>query len=441
MTETAAAGGAPSHGRVLRIAVPVVLSNATIPILGAVDTGVVGQLGEPAPIAAVGVGAVILSALYWVFGFLRMGTTGLAAQALGAGDRAELVALLSRALLIAGAAGAALIAIQAPLFALAFAVSPAEAEVEALAGDYMGIRIWSAPAAIAVYGISGWLIARERTGALLLLQLAMNGGNVALSVWLGLRLGLGVEGVALATVIAEWGGAALGLWFCRDAFGDRAWRDGARVFDGARLRRMAAVNGDILIRSVLLQATFLSFMLIGARFGTATLAANQVLLQFVYVTAYALDGFAFAAETLVGQAFGARARAALRGTVIVTGAWGLAMAAGLAAAYAAGGTALIETLASDPATRAAAAAYLPWAVAGPIAGIWAFMLDGVFIGATRTRDMRNMMALSFLIYLGAVAALVPAFANHGLWAALIVSFLARGLTLGWRYPALERAAA
>jgi MATE family multidrug resistance protein len=249
-----------------------------------------------------------------------------------------------------------------------------------------------------------------------------------------------VEGVALATVIAEWGGVALGLWFCRDALRVPAWRDPARVFDIARLKRMALVNGDILIRSVLLQTTFVVFMLMGARFGTATLAANQVLLQFVYITAYALDGFAFAAESLVGQAFGARRRATLRRTVIVTGAWGVGMAAGMSLLYALGGVALIETLATDPATRAAAFAYLPWAVLGPVAGVLAFMLDGVFIGATRTRDMRNMMALSFGVYLAALALLVPSLGNHGLWAALTLCFLARAATLGWRYPALERAA-
>ncbi|PWJ19299.1 MATE family efflux transporter [Jannaschia seohaensis] len=429
-----------SHRRVLRIAIPVVLSNATIPLLGAVDTGVVGQMGEAVPIAAVGIGAIALTSIYWIFGFLRMGTTGMTAQAIGAGDEAETVALLSRALLIAGVAGAGLIGLQSALFAGAFALSPATPAVEASARDYMSIRIWSAPAAIAVYGITGWLIAAERTGAVLALQLVMNGGNMALSLWLGLGLGWGVTGVAWATFASEWVGAGLGLWLCRGALRVPAWRDPARVFDAVRLKRMMAVNGDILIRSVLLQATFLSFVFVGARFGTATLAANQVLLQFIYIMAYALDGFAFAAEALVGQAFGARARARLRRAVVVTGIWGAGMAAGLAAGYALGGVALIETLATDPEVRAAAAAFLPWAVLGPLVGVWSFMLDGIFIGATRTRDMRNMMAVSFAVYVGAALVLVPWLGNHGLWAALTISFLARAATLGLRYPALEAAA-
>ncbi|MEC7257506.1 MAG: MATE family efflux transporter, partial [Pseudomonadota bacterium] len=200
-----------THARVLKIAVPIVLSNATVPILGAVDTGVIGQMGAAAPIGAVGIGTIILSSLYWVFGFLRMGTTGLAGQALGAGRHAEVTAILTRAVLIGAAGGALLILLQLPLFAGAFAVSPASDEVETLARQYMGVRVWSAPAAIAIYGVTGWLIAQERTRAVLVLQLWMNGLNIALDLWFVLGLGWGVRGVALATFLAEWSGLALAL--------------------------------------------------------------------------------------------------------------------------------------------------------------------------------------------------------------------------------------
>ncbi len=323
-----------SSRRILKVAIPVVLSNATVPILGAVDTGVVGQLGQAAPIAAVGAGAIILSSVYWIFGFLRMGTTGLAAQALGAGDRPELVALLSRALLIAAVAGAGLIALQWAIFTGAFWLAPTSAEVEGLARSYMQVRIWSAPAAIAIYGLTGWLIAQERTAAVLVIQLAMNGANIGLDVWFVLGLGFGVEGVAWATFIAEWSGVMLAVWFCRDAFVGSDWRDRVQVFDPARLKRMLAVNTDILIRSVLLQITFASFLLMGGLFGTVTLAANQVLLQFLYITAYALDGFAFAVEALVGRFFGAGDRGRLRRSVVLCGAWGLGTVAVLALAFA-----------------------------------------------------------------------------------------------------------
>ncbi len=429
-----------THRRVLNVALPIVLSNATIPILGAVDTAVVGQMGAAAPIGAVGIGAVILMSVYWIFGFLRMGTTGLVAQARGAGDVAETGALLMRALMIAGAAGAVFIAGQVLLFAGAFALAPASAEVESLARDYLAIRIWGAPAAIAIYALTGWLIAMERTRGVLVLQVAMNGINVALDLWFVLGLGWGVEGVAIATLIAEWSGLLLGLWLCRAAFAGDQWRDWPRVFDAEKLRRMASVNGDILIRSVLLQASFTSFLFLGAGLGDVQLAANQVLMMFLQITAYALDGFAFAAEALVGQAVGMRDRATLRRAGILASLWGLGSALALALAFLLAGPWIIDLMTTAPDVREAARGYLPWMVAAPLIGIAAWMLDGIFIGATRTRDMRNAMLISVAVYSGALALLLPAFGNHGLWAALMVLNATRALTLAWRYPALEAAA-
>ncbi|SEM47672.1 multidrug resistance protein, MATE family [Roseovarius tolerans] len=436
MSETARA---VTHARVLKIALPIVISNATVPILGAVDTGVVGQIGLAAPIGAVGIGAVILTGLYWIFGFLRMGTTGLTSQAHGAGQTGEVAALLTRALMIGFAGGLMVIALQVPIFWAAFQISPASAEVEALARDYMAIRVWSAPAMIALFGMTGWLIAQERTRAVLMIQVLMNGVNIGLDLWLVLWLDMGVTGVAQATVIAEWGGLALGFWFCRDAFGVPAWRDWPRVFDRARLRNMAMVNTDILLRSLMLQIIFISFLFLGADFGDVTLAANQVLLQFLNITAHALDGFAFAAEALVGQAYGARAVALLRRGALMTSFWGLVVCIALAVGFATFGGAIIDLMAKVPEVQAEARSYLIYMAAAPILGLAAYMLDGVFIGATRSRDMRNMMALSLVVYVAAAAALVPSLGNHGLWLALLVSFVARGVTLGLRYPALERA--
>ncbi|RKF16590.1 MATE family efflux transporter [Roseovarius spongiae] len=441
MSETIPRRAAISHRRVLNVALPIVVSNATIPVLGLVDTGVVGQLGEAAPIGAVGIGAVILTALYWLFGFLRMGTSGLAAQAHGAGHGAEVAALLTRSLMIGLAAGAALIALQLPLFWGAFRLAPASAEVETLARGYMEIRIWSAPALIALYGMSGWLIALERTRAVLAIQVLMNGLNILLDLWFVLGLGWGVEGVALATFIAEWGGLGFGFWLCRDAFRAPAWRDWPRVFDPVRLRRMAVVNSDILLRSIMVEAIFVSFLFLGSDFGDVTLAANQVLLQFLHVTSYAMDGFALAAETLVGQAMGARDSARLRRAAVVTGQWALAICATLAVVFALFGPLLIAVMARAPEVQDEAGRYLPWMVAAPVIGWAAWMLDGIFIGATRTGDMRNMMAVSLLSYAAAVLLLAPVFGNHGLWLALLLSLAVRGLTLALRYPALERAAA
>ena len=429
-----------THRRVLKIAIPILLANVTIPILGAVDTAVVGQIPDAAPIAAVGVGAVIISAIYWVFGFLRMGTTGLTSQAAGRGEAGEVAALLTRALMIGVAGGLFFVLIQPLLIWGAFRLSPASAEVEGLAETYMRIRIFSAPAAIAMYGITGWLIAQERTREVLWIQLLMNGVNVGLDLVFVLSFGWGVAGVAWATFIAEWSGLVLGLWMCREAFAHSAWRDWARVFDRIKLKRMAVVNSDILIRSLLLQGIFVSFLLLGGRFGDVTLAANQVLLQFLHITGYALDGFAFAAEALVGQAFGAAAVARVRRAAVLTTYWALALGVLMALAFWLMGPMIIGIMTKAPDVQQEARRYLPWLIAAPVMIVGLTQFDGIFIGATRTADMRNMMAVAFVIYVLAAWALMPRMENHGLWLALHISFIARAGSLALRYPALERAA-
>lgn len=423
-----------THRRLLKIAAPIVISNATVPILGAVDTGVVGQMGQAAPIGAVGIGAVILTMLYWVFGFLRMGTTGLAAQAHGAGDWPERGAILMRALLIGAGAGVLFILCQGWLFRAAFALSPAGTEVEALAGDYLAIRIWGAPATIAAYAVTGWLIAVERTRGVLVLQLWINGVNIGLDLWFVLGLGWGVPGVAIATLIAEWSGLLLGLWLCRDGLVP-VWRAAwGRLGNRAALAVMFAVNRDIMIRSVLLQISFTTFVFLGARKGDVTLAANQVLMQFVSIIAYALDGFAFAAETLVGQAVGARSLAAARRAARMAMQWGVAGGVVLGLVFVEAGPWIIDLMTTAPEVRAEARVYLLWVAVAAVVGAFAFIYDGIFIGATMTAEMRRTMVLSTAIYAGALAVLVPVAGNHGLWAALILFFAARGVTMGRVYP-------
>ncbi|TYB87043.1 MATE family efflux transporter [Oceaniovalibus sp. ACAM 378] len=429
-----------THSRVLKIALPIVLSNITVPLLGLVDTGVIGQLGQAAPIGAVGIGAFILSAAFWMFGFLRMGITGLTAQAIGAGDSPEVSALLMRALLVGAAGGAVLIAGQVLVFAGAFALSPASDQVESLARDYMAVRIWSAPAAIAMFGITGWLIAAERTRSVLLIQVWMNGLNVVLDLWFVLGLGWGVQGVAFATFLADWSGLALGLWVCRGAFARPGWRDPALLFARERLRRMARISSDILIRLLLLEAIMLSFIFTGAGYGDATLAANQILLQFLALIAYGLDGFAFAAETLVGQAFGRGRVDLLKRAARFAFFWGFAVAAVQAVAFALMGDAIIDIMTTAVDVRAEARQYLLWIALTPLAAVAAFVFDGIFVGATASRDMRNMMAVSAAIYAVAVLVLAPAFQNHGLWAALMIAFVARGVTMALRYPSVLRGA-
>lgn len=429
-----------THKRVLKLAVPLVLSNATVPILGAVDLGVVGQMGAAAPIGAVGLGAIILTTVFWIFGFLRMGTVGLVGQAAGAGDDAEVSIILTRALLIAVASGFALIVLQPLIFAAALAMSSASDEVENLARSYLSIRIWTAPAAIAIYALTGWLVAMERTSGVFWVQLVMNGVNILLSMAFVLWLDMGVQGVAYGTVIAEVLGAGLALYLCRDAFAHPDWRKWSQVFDRAKLIRMALLNTDILIRSALLMIIFSSFVFLGTRFGDVTLAANEVLVQFMYITAYAMDGFAFAAETFIARAMGRGDPSRLRRSAMMTGFWGAVVCVTTSLGFALIGPWLIDVMAKSPEVQAVARTYLPWMVAAPLIGCVAWMMDGIFIGATQSRDMRNMMIVSFIVYWIAVWLFLPLWGNHGLWAALLVSFLARGITLSLRYPVLERAA-
>ena len=426
-----------SHKRVLGVAIPIVLANATIPILGAVDTAVVGQLGLAVPIGAVGIGAIIITAIYWLFGFLRMGTTGLTAQAIGSGDKPETSALLVRGVIIGFTAGLILIIAQVPIFLGALQLSPASMEVESLAQKYLQIRVYSAPAAIALFGITGWLIAKEKTRAVLLLQLVLNGINIALDLVFVLKLGWGVEGVAIATLIAEWSGLIFGLWLAREGFNNGYWKNWVQIFDRVRLMQMAKVNSDIMIRSILLEISFVSFLFLGSSFDDATLAANQVLIQFLNITAYALDGFAFAAEALVGQALGAKNRPLFRRAVVMTSQWGLGSVILMALAFFVFGNSIINIMTTAQDVRTVGYVYLPWMVLAPLAGVAAWMLDGIFIGATRTADMRNMMFISFCVYLIALAILLPKYGNHGLWASLIIFSLARGITLGFKYPRLE----
>ena len=420
------------------MAIPIVLANATIPILGAVDTAVVGQLGLAAPIGAVGIGAIIITAIYWLFGFLRMGTTGLTAQAIGSGDKPETSALLVRGIIIGLVTGLVLIIVQVPIFLGALQLSPASMEVESLAQKYLQIRVYSAPAAIALFGITGWLIAKEKTREVLLLQLALNGIIITLDLVFVLYLGWGVEGVAIATLIAEWSGLIFGLWLAREGFNNGYWKNWIQIFDRVRLIQMAKVNSDIMIRSILLEIGFVSFLFLGSSFDDATLAANQVLIQFLNITAYALDGFAFAAEALVGQALGAKNRPLFRRAVIMTSQWGLGSVILMALAFFVFGNSIINVMTTAEDVRVVSYEYLPWMVAAPLAGVAAWMLDGIFIGATRTADMRNMMFISFCIYLIALALLLPSYGNHGLWASLIIFSIARGVTLGFKYPALEK---
>ena len=427
-----------THKRILAISIPIILSNVTIPLLGLVDTAVIGQLGEVAPIGAVGIGALIISAIYWIFGFLRMGTTGLTAQAVGKKDSQEIIALLSRTLLIGILAGVILILIKDIIFFGAFKVSPASEEVEKLAYSYMKIRIYSAPAAISIFGILGWLIAQERTRMVLLLQLWMNGSNILLDFLFVIGFNWGVEGVALATVFAEVSSFFLGIFICRAAFIGSAWRSFYLVLDKAKMSQMAVVNFDILIRSMFLQASFIIFMFLSSDINDNILAINQILLQFLSISAYALDGFAFSAEALIGQAFGAKSLASIRKVSIFSTFWALIASIVLTLCFYFGSDFLIALMTTSESLRETSKIYVHWVIMAPMLAAPAFILDGIFIGATRTKDMRNCMIISFCIYCLVIWLFYEPFGNQGLWASLMVMFIVRAITLFVRYFNIER---
>ena len=427
------------HRRVWWLAGPIIVSNLSTPLLGAVDTAVVGRLPDAAYIGGVAVGAIIFNFLYWGFGFLRMGTTGFTAQAFGAGDADELRATLMRPLLLAGALGTALIALQVPIGRFAFWLLEASPEVEALAGSYFAIRIWSAPAALINYTLIGWLFGTQRAGATLLLQLALNGTNIVLDIVFVLGFGWGIEGVALASVIAEITAAVLGFAIIARALRRQGGRwDRARIFRRDRLATLLKVNVDIFLRTLALIFAFSYFTAQGAKMGDVTLAANAILMHLQSFLAHGLDGFAHAAEILAGGAVGARSRPAFRKAVQVSTIWAAGTAAAVALVYAALGPSIIALFTVIEEVRTAAAVYLPWIVASPLVSVWGFQLDGIFIGATRTAAMRNAMALSLAVYLVACWVLIPALDNHGLWLALLILMAARGITLAIAYPALER---
>ncbi len=433
------AGSGVWHRRVWALAFPIILSNVSVPLLGAVDTAVVGHLPDAYYLGAVAIGAMIFNFLYWGVGFLRMATTGLVAQAHGAVDADEVRSVVGRALLIGAVIAAVLVAAQAPVAWAAFAIVEASPEVEELARSYFHIRIFAAPATLANYVFLGLFIGLQNARAALILQLWMNGLNVVLDLVFVIGLGWGVEGVALATAISEYAALALAIGLARGMLtrlGGRFRR--SDILSGAALRTAMILNIDIFIRSMGVVFAFAYFTTESAKMGDVILAANAVLLNFQMFMAHGLDGFAHAAQALGGRAVGAGDRVSFRHAVRVSTLWAIVAAIGFTAAYAALGTAIIALLTGLAEVREAASALLPWVVIAPMVSVWAFQLDGIFLGATRGRTMRNAMIISVVVYVVACALLIPPWGNTGLWLALTLFLGVRGVTLGARYPALER---
>jgi MATE family multidrug resistance protein len=423
--------------RVLALTVPIILSNATVPLLGAVDTAVVGHLDSPHYIGAVAVGALIFSYVFWGFGFLRMGTTGLAAQALGRRQVNEVRAVFARGALIAIVGGALVMALQWPIVELAMKLIAPTPDVEAAARDYFHVRIWASPATLMQYCILGWLLAMRDSRAVFIFQVVLNGLNIVLDILFVQGFGWDVRGVAGATVIADYSGVILGLSLMRPhlkALGG-TWR-GIGIFDRTEIIRLMRVNRDIFIRTLALTSAFALFTAFSARLGEVTLAANAVLQNFLMFGSFALDGFAHAAETLVGQAYGAARRKQFLWAVRKTTFWAVASAVVMAAVFAGAGVFIIKGLTSIEEVRQACYSYLPWAILLPMTGVLGFQFDGVFLGAMQTTRWRNMMLISVAIFAALAWGAVMSGSNHFLWAAFNVFFLLRGLTLAWLFPSI-----
>lgn len=468
MMPASAADATPSRGEVLRVALPLILSNLSVPLLGMVDTAVVGHMGGVPPLGAVAVASSVFSALFLGLNFLRMATTGLASQAWGGGDDARLRVVLLQGLLVALACAALLLLAQWPLRELSLTLLGPGPEVVAAARLYFDVRVWSAPLVLANYVLVGWLVGLARTRAVLALTLAINLSNLLLDLLLVYGAGMGVGGVALATLLAEAAGLATGSVAVRGVLRGRGSRhrapgavrggcgaardDAAAVAvpglfsrpalraaaDAAGLRALFSLNANLLVRTLALQVALLALTARGARLGEVILAANAILLTFQHLISYGLDGFAHAAEALVGRALGARRRDALDAAVRFSFEWALVVAVVAALGLAFGGGRLSAVLTDLPDVRDATLRYLPWVVVSPLVSLWSFVYDGVFVGATAARPMRDVMLIAtFLVYLPALV-LLAGFGNHGLWAAFTLFMLARGLGMHASYARAVR---
>lgn len=432
---TPVARGRVGYREIFAIAGPIMLSNASTPLIGFVDAAVIGQLGVAALIGGVAMAAVMFNAIYWAFGFLRMSTTGFTAQALGAGDERELASSVGRALVLAAAFGLGTVLAREPLREAFFWFLGGSPDVRAAARTYYDWRIWAAPAGYITFALMGWFIGLGRAGLAFALQLGLNVLNIVLALALTLYWRNGVDGVGIAALVSEWVAAIAGLGLAAQEARRRGARlDVTSLLDRTKLAATLASNRDILIRTACVLGAGQMFMKMSAAQGDVALAANALLLNMLYICYYGLDGYANAAEALVGHAIGARDRARLDDTVFKIFIAGAISALAIGLILWLGGALIIAFMTPNVDVRALTATFMPWVIVLPAIAVWCFVYDGIFIGATRTKDMRDMMLVSFAAYLAALAIFVPPFANHGVWAAHVVFFIIRAVTLRWRYP-------
>lgn len=425
------AGGAfdVTHRLVLSIAIPMTLAFLTTPLLGLTDTAVVGHTGEAAALAGLAIGAVLFDLLFSSLNFLRSSTTALVAQAFGRNDPREQQAVFWRSFLLSVAFGLIILAASPWLLAAGLRLMGPEGRVAEATATYFSIRILAGPLTLANFTILGFVLGLGRGTTGLLLQALLNGTNIVLSIYLGLMLEWGIAGVAWGTLIGEGVATIVGLAIVITGFDKQYAPRIAEILDRAKLGALFTINRDILIRSFTLLAAFALLTRIGTGFGPAVLAANAVLMNFFMIAAFYLDGIANAAEQIAGRAIGARYRPAFDKALRLTGLWSFGLAIISCCFFLLFGDTIIKFMTTAEDVRSVAAQYLPWAAVTAITGALAFQMDGIFIGATWSREMRNMMLLAFAGYCVSLALFVPLLGNHGLWLSLNLFLAMRGVFL------------
>ena len=430
---------------ILRIALPSIVSNITVPLLGLMDVAITGHLGAASYIGAIAIGSMVFNVMYWLFGFLRMGSSGLTSQALGRRDLQGVVSLLVRAEVIAMVIALAFLLFACPLRMLADLIMSPSAEVRPLFHTYFNICIWGAPASLGLYSLSGWFIGMQNSRSPMVVAIFQNVVNMVVSLFLVVVCGMKVEGVALGTLIAQWSGFLLALGLCWKYYGKTIKRyrltpDLSQRGEGREnLSVFFRVNRDIFLRTLCLASVMLFFTSAGSRSGDVILAVNTLLMQFYLLFSYVMDGFAFAGEALSGKRKGAGNYVALHRIVRRLFRWGAALTVAFTLLYVLCGQLFVSLLTDDVQVRAASADYLPWAVAVPAFGVMAFLWDGVFIGMTLTRGMLVSSFVATLLFFALYVLLFPVLGNHGLWIAFMVYLLMRGViqTFWFRYVSKE----
>ncbi len=414
--------------QILRLAIPSIVSNITVPLLGLVDVAIMGHMGSAAYIGAISVGAMIFNILYWIFGFLRMGTSGLTSQALGRRDLTEVTSLLKRSVLVGWAVAASIIVLQIPIRQLAFAIIAPEEPIRQLATVYFGICVWGAPAMLTLYGLTGWFIGMQNTRLPMVISITQNVVNIAASIFFVFGLGMKVRGVAWGTVVAQYAGVALAVTLLVVHYSRlRKYAKGGRIMDMGRLLDFFKVNSDIFLRTLCLVAVNLYFLAAGARQGTVILAVNTLLTQLYILFSYFLDGFAFAGEALCGKYYGAENKEAFHMTVRRVFMWGFSVALLFTLVYAVGGLQFLGLLTDEEEVVRAAEPFFPWAMAVPMAGVVAFVWDGVFIGITATKGMLLSSVVATVAFFALYSGSAGAWGNHALWMAFVIYLAVRGI--------------